>query len=627
MSHPHHASHHSNIPLLTCALLAALTTGGPTYAFGLYGGDLKESLQLTQSQLDTISSSNFCAGLLSWIPGLMVDKFGVRFSLSLGGTLGAGFMTLYWAVARQFIRLEPDAVLPALCALGVFVFMTNGLVIGSIFKLLVSTCAPHTKGSAVGAAKGYVGLGSGVYACLFRALKTPQISNLDFLPLAAVLAVLAGTLPALLLLPSKREMDRILQSTPTLKLDQTTALHLRVVYGGLVVLALIVVGTSLASLMEDKYYEIVGSEVMDIPETTQHYGRAILILFAWIGPIMTLLFLPTKSTKLHDGPSHQNENDNPELVESLCYTSSSEDEDDEEGLCRLPEQKPLIKNASSSALAYGAEITASVQATGPRGLLGQKALTVTMRQEVPDLTLQQMLQTLPAWLFVWISIIKVGGGTMITNNMGQMVESLYFPLSTTTPAALALFSVAQGVSRVVTGAVSDAALSWNRHQTLHWGGGTYNLRGVPRPAFLVVSCLGGVVAHIFLSLTTSRGYFLLGVCFAGAAFGMIWPLMVLIVGEVFGTANMGANYMFFDGLSSALGTLLLSKFVTQEVYERHLPDEQQRTCYGQDCFFGAHIIVAVLSFTAVAASYWFYHTTRHVYAKRSVDPLLECFSN
>ena len=247
--------------------------------------------------------------------------------------------------------------------------------------------------------------------------------------------------------------------------------------------------------------------------------------------------------------------------------------------------------------------------------------------KVPDLRLSEMLQTTVAWLFAWVAVIRVGGGTMVTNNMSQMVESLHLPPQTTTPAALALFSVAQAASRVLTGAVSDWALSWNVGKFFRFrrSGGTNDDAsiGVPRPIFLIVASFAGTLAHIFMSVTTTRNFFLLGVCFSGAAFGMIWPLMVLIVGEVFGTANMGANYMFFDGLSSAMGTLLLSKYVTQEVYEQHtvrLADgTDSRTCYGQACFVGSHLIIAGLSFSCVLASYWFYRSTRHVYHAKQ-DP-------
>ncbi len=50
---------------------------------------------------------------------------------------------------------------------------------------------------------------------------------------------------------------------------------------------------------------------------------------------------------------------------------------------------------------------------------------------------------------------------------------------------------------------------------------------------------------------------MLGVTLAGLSFGMVWPLMVLITGEVFGIRHVGANYMWFDGMSSAVGNVLL----------------------------------------------------------------------
>eukprot|EP00539_Tryblionella_compressa_P013310 CAMPEP_0178816162 /NCGR_PEP_ID=MMETSP0746-20121128/1205_1 /TAXON_ID=913974 /ORGANISM="Nitzschia punctata, Strain CCMP561" /LENGTH=657 /DNA_ID=CAMNT_0020477169 /DNA_START=155 /DNA_END=2128 /DNA_ORIENTATION=+ len=647
IEHYHHYAPEttSNIRLLTCAFLAALTTGGVVYSFGLYGAELKSTLQLSQSQLDTISSSNFCAGLLSWIPGLMVDHLGVRLSLILGGTLGALFMTIYWAVARQLLAVPPDVVLPLLCGLGVLIFMTNSLVTGSVFKLIVATCAPHTKGSIVGAAKGYVGLGSGLYACLFRALRTAAVLDLDFLLMSAILAVLAVTLPAWILLPSREQLDNLLEATPILDLDQTTAVHLRCLYGGLVLLASMVVGTTLVSLFGDDYDSDVykaetsyNTKIEPIPQEIR-YGRIMVILIAWIGPILMLLVVPPKSKLFHENNEYDTIEDVEESLRNDQQLDDDDDDDDdeEEDLDEFT-FKPLVKTNSSPALAYGADIidTNSV----PRGMLGKRALRVSSstlsssgaRRDLPNYTLTQMLRTLPAWLFAWITVIRVGSGTMVTNNLGQMVESLKLPKHTTTPAALALFSVAQAVSRVGTGALSDWALSWEwvheqftyKSNDLDDGTLRLQLTGLPRPAFLIVASLAGSCAHIFMSLTTTRNLFLVGICFAGAAFGTIWPLMVLIVGEVFGTRNIGQNYMFYDGLAGALGTLLLSKYVTQTIYEDHIPnagvgDDDEldgRTCFGRSCFFLSHIIIACLSFSCALASYWFYCSTRHVYASR-----------
>ena len=228
--------------------------------------------------------------------------------------------------------------------------------------------------------------------------------------------------------------------------------------------------------------------------------------------------------------------------------------------------------------------------------------------------LWQMLQTVPAWLFAWICIVCVGGGTTMTNNMGQMTEALYLP-SIVTPASLALFSAAQAASRVVTGALSDSSQHWTSIRIFDKQG------GVPRPAFLVAASLAECIAHLVLSLASSQVMFVIGVALSGAAFGMIWPLMVLIIGEVFGNANVGANYMFYDGGASAVGTVLLAKFLSQTVYESHVAEDDEGsdgvTCYGQKCFQASHITIAALSLTCVFASFAMIQTTRHAYARSS----------
>jgi hypothetical protein len=149
----------------------------------------------------------------------------------------------------------------------------------------------------------------------------------------------------------------------------------------------------------------------------------------------------------------------------------------------------------------------------------------------------------------------------------------------------------------------------------------YIFRNVARPAFLIVGSLAGVTSHSLLAEATSEGPFMIGVALSGAAFGMVWTLMVLIVGEVFGTANVGANYLFHDGFSSAMGTLLLSKYVAQTVYESKIDHSDETsdglTCYGQDCFRLSHWIVAGLSLTCVLSSVGVLLATRQFYANKA----------
>jgi len=108
-------------------------------------------------------------------------------------------------------------------------------------------------------------------------------------------------------------------------------------------------------------------------------------------------------------------------------------------------------------------------------------------------------------------------------------------------------------------------------------------------------------------------------------------MMVLITGEVFGTAHVGANYMFFDGFSSAVGTLLLSKFVAQEVYDDHIggshddsgaadatdtADEGNFKCFGSGCFQISHFTISLLSLTCVLSSVGLIRSTRDVYQRQ-----------
>jgi hypothetical protein len=574
----------SNISFLTAAFLAAGTTGGTTYAFGIYGEALKQTLHLSQSQLDTISSANFCAGIVSWIPGLVVDRLGPRFALWFGGLLSAFSLCTYWAVARDFIHVPHVLIVPTLCTLGLLIFSSSALITGAVFKVIVGTCGPGTKGSAVGAAKGYVGLGSGAYACMFESLALGN--DLDFLPMCACFSVMAVTVPAIFLLPPHVEFDA--------SLDKMTPVHLRLLYASLIGLAILVVGTSISELHHSKTFDVSSIDEVEgrgLGGMVPHYGRALLTMSCWFAPIVGLLFVPID----YDDNIIEEEGQSLENADQI-------DNDEEHILTSSQSQRhadPLGNEHCNDEMENGAIVQQHLSTEESKS----EALT--------DRTLFEMLKTPTAWLFAWTSIILVGGGTLMTNNMGEMVKALHFsPI--VSAASLSLFSVAQSGGRVITGVLSEWALSLN---VTRCG----ISRGVPRPAFLILASLVGASAHLLLSVATTEGPFVFGVALSGAAFGMVWPLMVLIIGEVFGTAHVGANYMFYDGFSSAMGTLFLAKFLSQSVYESHIDHSDDNnntdnlTCYGQECFRASQLIVAGLSLSCVLTSIGMLRTTRQTY--------------
>jgi len=175
---------------------------------------------------------------------------------------------------------------------------------------------------------------------------------------------------------------------------------------------------------------------------------------------------------------------------------------------------------------------------------------------------------------------------------------------------------------VLTGVVSENALNWNT-------GWCCIDKGVPRPFFLIITSLVGVIAHAILAFSADQTSFMVGTALSGLSFGGVWPMLVLIVGEIYGTAHVAANYMFYDGVTSAGGTFLLSKIVAQRVYESHIDqhysdndDSSARgvTCYGLQCFQTTHIVISISLITCAIMSVIFMYMTRHVYNKAASQP-------
>lgn len=102
---------------------------------------------------------------------------------------------------------------------------------------------------------------------------------------------------------------------------------------------------------------------------------------------------------------------------------------------------------------------------------------------------------------------------------------------------------------------------------------------------------------------------------------MVWPLMVLVCSDLFGLQHHGANYLFYDGATKALGTLFLSEYVAGNVYEAHV-DQQVAdglSCFGPACFRNTHIVVVCLSLTCILVSLALQFTSRSVYNKGSLQ--------
>ena len=132
---------------------------------------------------------------------------------------------------------------------------------------------------------------------MFQSLRSNSSSDLDFLPFAALCAILAATIPGRLLLPDKEHFPT------SYEYDKLTPWHLRSIYFGLVGLGVLVVGTSVASIVS---YEEAEQDDDDANEQSNgpNYWMSFLLFALWFGPILALLVIPT-----HDEEEAENADD------------------------------------------------------------------------------------------------------------------------------------------------------------------------------------------------------------------------------------------------------------------------------------------------------------------------------
>ncbi|KAK3243818.1 hypothetical protein CYMTET_46543 [Cymbomonas tetramitiformis] len=214
--------------------------------------------------------------------------------------------------------------------------------------------------------------------------------------------------------------------------------------------------------------------------------------------------------------------------------------------------------------------------------------------ESSSLTLSEMVRTVDCWLLLFSSVVIVGAGVMVTTNLGQMCESRGAGSAAT---AVSLFSASQALGRLFTGLISEVAMR----------------RRVSRPLFLAVASAIMALGHMLLLVPELFALYG-GVMLCGYAFGMVWPILVVVCSELFGSLHMGSNYMLYDGGGNALGALMLAKFLPQTIYQAHVA-HGEKTCYGQACFSGSHLVLIALNMASIASALFLTLRNRSLYQR------------
>ena len=507
--------------------VVSLTSGN--YAFSVFSGALKHTLDLSQEDLDSIGVYPYLAGLFTWTGGVLNDRCGARTACIVGSLAMAASLVAYWAVATRRIPLGLAGVEIALVAAYSGVTLAGGAITAGVF-CSINANFPTERGLAVGIAKAWVGLSGGILTQLyvgFVGKPDDRRSTLNFVLLMAAMALFAGAVPSAFVAVHKQ----LPRAEP--------ALRGKFAFCFLVVLSMAALVT-VSALFGDA-----------LPQHDRRwFATAILAV------LLSLVIVPAPWP---------------------CTGGAK-----------------AARPAGAAPLLAGGVTPAGQRLTKDRGALGPAEVLPPL----PELTSPQVLASLDCWMLFWGVAWISGGGMLVNVNMNQMCESLPEPASAA--VAVSLFSVGNGLGRIVGGSISEAA-----HQA----------RLCPRTMALFAAECTMLLAHVIFVLELGTYGLYAGVTLSAAAFGSTWPLTVVITSELWGAKNHGSNYMMFDGGTAAFCTLLLAKLVAQTVYQSHIADNPAgadgsgsgsssalgHTCYGYDCFRATHLIEIGLAASGAAA--------------------------
>ena len=194
------------------ACLWAATMSGLLYTFAVYSSALKRRFALSQAQLAMVFAVPQLAQLFAFVPGLVNDLCGARFTLLVGGSASAVAYLAMWLIARAALSAptpaaphgangtaalgnalaplyaSPSRVAAVLTVVNSAAALGASFVSAAVFATLVRAF-PRRSAAAAGLVHGWVGLGGGVATQLFAGwVADPDASarTLDFLLLLAV---------------------------------------------------------------------------------------------------------------------------------------------------------------------------------------------------------------------------------------------------------------------------------------------------------------------------------------------------------------------------------------------------------------------------------------------------------
>ncbi|KAK9856767.1 hypothetical protein WJX84_006938 [Apatococcus fuscideae] len=564
---------------LTFSAAAALElVAGVIYAFSIYSPALKESLNISQTQLQGLGTAIGAGGFFAFIPGLLYDanisKY-PKWTPRLIGAMGViahvfGYLSLWLAATERVSFQYWQLVAICLLASNSIVWLDTCLLATNIRNF------PFEKGTIAGILKGFLGLSASICTTIYVGLFKPdQQAFLLFLALfPAALGSLA--LPLVNHVPFEEQSQ-----SPAFHQGFRPGKRFMVAYGVLGALVVWQLSTSLLHAL-----------------APANQGIDFWLMCGTLAILACLAFVPWRAGGLFSHPLK----DKPHTPNRLGDASAESETGDSRPL--LQDQRITSDGQASSEEDSAAAATAAdsnlVKGGGRSKHRSAGALEQDMggaRASLPDISLKQCLQTTNYWL-LWCSlVIGMGAGFTYLSNLSQLVQSRGGS-EDSQDIYISLFTTNNCLGRILAGWASERAL---------------HKYGCPRTLFLVGQL---VLTSAVYACTAAAPLHALGAIslLGGLAFGGLWALMVALTSELFGVAHFAGNYSLMH-LAPNAGSFFLATELSGILYERAKASHPGQTaiCIGYDCFRMTFILVSIVSLASAALALLLYVRTRWIY--------------
>ena len=194
-----------------------------------------------------------------------------------------------------------------------------------------------------------------------------------------------------------------------------------------------------------------------------------------------------------------------------------------------------------------------------------------------SLSLVQAMQRPELYLIFVMFFIGGGSGTLVIENLAQIVDSATETKGSDHTVYVTLISVCNCLGRLLSGVIGDVMLA----------------HGYGRPLVFAGAMAMMVVAQVVLMFGIPSLLYIACIL-TGLAYGAFNSLCPVLISEIFGLKHFGSIYAT-NSIANGAANLVMATLMAGTLYHEHAHKEDGAwTCKGPKCFMSSHIICAVL---------------------------------